>query len=69
MGIFDNLFKNKEEVVAPVVNKDVNIYDKVKTLIKENKEVIQNHITDLINNNIKREYPLNNTHFFGERKY
>ena len=66
MGIFDNLFKNKEEVVAPVVNKDVNIYDKVKTLIKENKEVIQNHITDLINNNIKREYPLNNTHFFGE---
>ncbi len=67
MGIFDNLFKNKEEVVAPVVNENVNIYDKIKTLIKENKEVNQNHITDLINNNIKREYPISNIHLFGER--
>ena len=50
MGIFDNLFKNKEEVVAPVVNKDVNIYDEIKTLIKENKEVNQLHMTKLIHN-------------------
>lgn len=67
MGIFDNLFKNKEEVVAPVVNENIDIYDKIKTLIKENKEVNQNHITDLINNNIKREYPIFNIHLFGER--
>lgn len=49
MGIFDNLFKNKEEVVAPVVNKDVNIYDEIKTSIKENKEVDPYDISKLVN--------------------
>ena len=66
MGIFDNLFKNKEEVVAPVVNENIDIYDKIKTLIKENKEVNQLHMTKLIHNDIKREY-LFNIHLFGER--
>ena len=66
MGIFDNLFKNKEEVVAPVVNENIDIYDKIKTLIKENKEVNQLHMTKLIHNDRIREY-LFNIHLFGER--
>lgn len=59
MGIFDKIFKNKEKedifdknkekVVAPVVNKDVNIYDKIKTLIKENKEIEQYDISKMVN--------------------
>ena len=57
MGIFDNLFKNKEEiielnakeVVAPVVNKDVSIYDEIKTLIKENEYVEPYTISKLVN--------------------
>ena len=63
MGIFDNLFKNKEEVVAPVVNKDVNIYDEIKTLIKENKEVNQLHMTKLIHNDRMRGFRFNDNLF------
>ena len=63
MGIFDNLFKNKEEVVAPVVNENVNIYDEIKTLIKENKEVNQLHMTRLIHNDRIREIRFNDVLF------
>ncbi len=55
MGIFDNLFKTKEKVNAPIVNKDVNIFDEIKTLIKENKEVTIRNVTDLINYGKKYE--------------
>ena len=63
MGIFDNLFKNKEEVVAPVVNENIDIYDKIKTLIKENKEVNQLHMTRLIHNDRIREIRFNDVLF------
>ncbi len=61
--IFDNKYqekveifdKNKEKVNAPIVNKDVNIYDEIKTLIKENKEVTIRNVTDLINYGKKYE--------------
>ncbi len=59
MEIFDKIFKNKEKedifdknkekVVAPVVNKDVNIYDKIKISIKENEEVDPYDISKLVN--------------------